>query len=60
MTKVLYFLLSLLRQSRYFSLNELKALRAISSPNSKHTEWGRVWYEKTQGENSENPCRLLC
>ena len=28
------------QQSRYFSLNELKALRAITSSNSKHTEWG--------------------
>jgi hypothetical protein len=28
------------QQSRYFTLNELKALRAITSSNSKHTEWG--------------------
>ena len=21
---------------------------------------GKVWYEKTQGENSGNPCRLSC
>jgi transposase len=32
-----------------------KAIAQVSTQNG-----GRVCYEKTQGENSENPCRLSC